>query len=438
MALKAPKARRQPSGQGPSGINSARTMKKSRQGTINIPLIIISGIVGIVSWVIGSILYSALIDSLHRVLLIGILFAGLTILLCGVVFIYSKASGNFEQNILTGDNNELSTFVVLMLAVIIIFLASMLFQWLYGLNIDKQILEPSSFVFIIDDSGSMATNDPSQERYRAISDALKDMPDSFDYIVYSFSDDSHIVREMAPKSDGLKEITGISSGGTSINGTLNQVLDDYEKGHWTGGASPKVILLTDGHATDIGLFTSIRGVLRRYVSDHISISTVGLGDVDTSLMTRIAKTTGGVFIDVKKASELSVAMTAAAKEYSSRDLLSARYQPSLNFLYGFLRILFLTLLGLGIGFSACVAYGLQDTVSLTLTASFISAFIGALLMELGTSLVGLSDRFMWLILWILISVVIAVKISSYVGRQQRTPRKPCMTPSSSARTVSKW
>ena len=187
-------------------------------------------------------------------------------------------------------------------------------------------------------------------------------------------------------------------------------------------SSPKVILLTDGYATDIGLFKSINSVLKTYVKNRISISTVGLGDVDTNLMNKIAKTTGGVFIDVSDASDLGDAMTSAATQYTSRDLLSTRYTTNLNFLYALLRIIFISILGIAIGFAAAIAYGSQESSTLIFVSSAIKSIVGAILMEIGTDVIGISDKLVWFVLWILISVTIATKQTIY-KRDPRTPSR---------------
>ena len=423
MALKEPKRKKQKYGRNipqPSSAGAnARPMRRSRQATVNLALLAITAASGVVLWILGSILYSSMADSASRPVLIGLMFGGLCAVLCTVILVYGVIAGTFEQNLITGSSGIFSTALILLGASVIVFLAGLLFQWIYGLNIGNQDQMPTSFVFVIDDSGSMAENDPDQERYKAIADVLEDMPDSFPYMVYGFSDDAYIVQEMLPKSAGVPEIAGRSSGMTEIKTALTRVMEDYQNGVWDGGDSPKVIMLTDGYATDVNLFSPIRGVLRDFASEHISISTVGLGVVDADLMKQIAEKTGGVFIDVAKASALSGAIDAAAKEFAGRDLLSSRYVPSLDFLYGFLRVLFLLILGTAIGFAAAVAYGVQESLSLTMAATLGKALFGALLMEIGTAL-GASAGFMWLLLWILLAATVAMKI---VGIRHSTSRR---------------
>lgn len=375
--------------------------------TIDIPLMIMTAIIGLVMWMIEHAIYAVCVDTMPRVLLIGLLFMVFALVLLVAVHIHSNIKGIYEQNVLTGGTGELSAMLSILLAVVLTFLLAMLFQWIYGLDLGEANTEPTSYIFLIDDSGSMELSDPTQERYKAIADVLEGQPESFNYMVYGFSNDTAVLREMGPISDGIDELSGENYGGTEIKAALNYIMDDYDNGAWDGGENPKVVLLTDGYATDIGFFSSVSKTLRRYVSAHITVSTVGLGDVDTSLMNQIANTTGGVFVDVSDAADLSEAMSSAARESTSRDLLSERYMVSWSALYGVLRVLFLSVLGSLIGIGITIAYGLQDTSTVTILSAVIESFVGALIMEIGTVVLGLPVGLMWLILWILIAITLA-------------------------------
>ena len=244
----------------------------------------------------------------------------------------------------------------------------------------------------------MSTNDPDQLRYSAIDVELKDMPSDFDYMIYSFSDNVSIQKQMTPISSGIPEIHGLSTGGTAIRSALSTVISDYKNGVWDGGDSPRVILLTDGCATDIGLFNLIGSILKEFKSEKISISTVGLGIVDKKLMDKIAKTTCGVFIDVSEAAELSDALSHAAVSHAERDLLSDRHLAKLDWLYGLLRVLFLFIIGTCIGLACGVLYGVPDSFSIIAISSAIKSLVGAISMEVGICTIGIPVKIMWLIL----------------------------------------
>lgn len=440
MALKPPKQRRRstmsPTDAGSSNNSGTHSLQRSKPTDPNILLIPITVVTGIILWIVERAIYSALLDSIPRNVLIGVIFGVLTLGLTLVVFCYSSFAGIFNENVITGSSGSGRVIVLLLTGIIIMFGAGTLFQWLYSLNPNNENIVPTSYVFVIDDSGSMQDNDSSGERYKAIREVLKDMPDDFPYMVYSFSNDVAIVKKMGPISDGIPQIEGNYSGGTEIKFTLTKIMEDMENGVWDGGETPKVILLTDGYATDIGWFTNISKILKQYATKHVSVSTVGLGHVDTNLMNKIAKSTGGVFIDVSDAAALSEAMNTAAREYADRDLLSTRYISSLSVLYGFLRILFLSLLGCGLGFLVAIAYGFQDSTSLIIVSSIVKSVLGAVIMELGTSVLGFSDKFMWLVLWMLLSITLATKVASSHNRRERTLQRPSRSANKTQRRLS--
>lgn len=390
-----------------------------RSTQFNLVMLIASLVLGVVSWILGLLVYNATVDVWPRPLVIGVSFGILALVVLVGVFIVSTLQGTFSENILTGGGSG-SVLVIVFLAVILIIALGSLFQWIYGLHYEKEQTDPTSYIFVIDDSGSMESNDPNQQRYTAINEVLEKKPTDFPYMVYGFSDQVSLLREMAPVSSGNSSFVGNSYGGTSIKGALDQVILDYQNNVWDGGNSPKVILLTDGYATDLGWFTSINSTLKQYSQNHISVSTVGLGSVDKSLMQKIASKTGGVFVDIANASMLGEAMESAANEYFVDDLLTTRYSSRMGFLFGFLRILFITILGSCVGFISAVAYGQMDASSLVILSSVIQSLIGAVLMEVLTSVAGLSDRFCWFILWILIAAMMCTQMVTY----RRGPSRP--------------
>lgn len=388
--------------------------------TINGFLIAATILTGILAWAVGNFIYTALHDTMSRPLLIGIIFVILYGMLGIVVFSTSNLKGYFRKNIITGSSSAGGILLLLLAAGAVVFVAAALFQWIYGLSFGQTDSGPTSFIFVIDDSESMLDSDPQRARYAAIPTVLAGMDKDFPYMIYRFSDNIERIRDMAPISAGVSAPTGLSAGRTAIRAALSQVAADCENGVWEGGSRPKVILLTDGHATDMDYLSDIDPVLKRLTAAQISVSTIGLGAADRPLLDRIAQTTDGIFVDVSDVSELSAAMMSAAGRAAERDLVSAREAGSLGVLYGILRILFLTLLGTAIGLLMAVAYGFQDAVGLIAGSSVIKAVVGALFMELGTA-AGLPAKIMWLILWIMIALTIASKILPKRKTVERTP-----------------
>ena len=78
-----------------------------------------------------------------------------------------------------------------------------------------------------------------------------------------------------------------------------------------------------------------------------------------------------------------------------------------------LRIIFISILGVIIGFATAVAYGVQESSTLIVVSSAIKSVVGAILMEVCTDVMGFSDKIIWLVLWILISLTLATKHTTY-------------------------
>lgn len=394
-------------------------MRKRQE--LNLPILIITLILGSAVWFLCAALHRTLEDSVPAPLLIGLLFGILALALAVAVFLVSSIFGTFEKNLISGGSDSL-TIVFLLIGVLLLTGMAALFQWIYGLRFRPEAVDPTSYIFLIDDSGSMADNDPQQLRYEAISQVLQDKNIDFPYMVYGFADEITLLREMQPVSAGVEQMMGISYGGTSIKLALERVLDDYQNKRWNGGDAPKVVLLTDGYPTDFESFSAISGILKKYNQHNISISTVGLGGADAALMRKIANRTNGIFVDIRDAALLADAMTSAAVHFSVGDLVTTRYDSgSLSGLFGFLRVLFVTALGAGIGLLVMVAYGQSDSMQLILLSSIIKSLVGSLLLELLTSLLDFSDSPLWFLLWILIAATFCTRtVSTPSGKSNRS------------------
>jgi uncharacterized protein YegL len=375
-----------------------------------VKLIILSLILGFVSWIAGLIIYAAFYDTLPLMGLIGVIFAILAAVVMIGVHLISVFCNAYDDPLIPIPDFPGVAFVIIIVGIVVTLLLGSVFQWIYGLNAQEITTEPTSYIFVIDDSGSTDETDPNMMRYSAINAVLEDKDESFPYMVYSFGSDTTVIRPMGAISEGTQLSDNRCSGGTAIRGALNQVMEDYESGQWEGGAYPKVILLTDGYAQDCHLRFLLNRTLKKYNKANISISTVGLEQVDEDLMQTIADTTNGVYINVSDASMLNTAMAAATKTITvARDLLSVRPPVKNGALFAILRIVFVAVLGMLLGGLVCVCYGNEDSIELILISSGIKAIIGALVMELGTNVFGMSAKFAWLILWLLLALTIAMK-----------------------------
>lgn len=387
---------------------------------------VLSVVAAIPLWSLCSRLSLRFGEQLPHPILIALFFT----LLFGGVFLVTLAasllSGSFDRNsVLYGGFPRIALYFVC--GILSVFLLSGILEYLYELSPKLAESSPTSYIIVTDESGSMETNDPHGLRHDAIPELLDGMPDDFPYMIYAFSGSPHIVRDMSPISDGydwqqycstsetgfLAFLRQLLSGGTAIRTTVQQILDDCKNGVWKGGKCPKVIFLTDGWATDMNSFflwrkKDLYTSLHEYQKLGITISTVGLGDVDRTLMQNMANITGGIFVHCDDASQLSIAMKSAAVSFAERDLLSPRHISRFNALYGLLRILFLTLIGTLLGSLMTLAYTEDTSIRLICLSSAICATVGGLLMELG-SLMGVPQTVLCPVLFPLLAVTLGYR-----------------------------
>lgn len=387
-------------------------MRNIMKSHINKIVALMSVFAGVLAWFGCRYIYTTYGDNLSGPVMIGSLCTFLFTAVFLVVLLGSMVTGSFNKDCnLYEDFSQMATYFICSL--IGVFVLSMGLEFIYESNPNIKSIEPTSYIFVIDESGSMSGNDPSGLRYEAIPEIMKATSEGFPYMVYTFSNDTQVVRDMGPLDTEYEPIPVNSNGGTSIRGTILRILQDYKNGVWDGGSNPKVVFLTDGYATDLsngflwfkGNIPEFNAALEEYNNLGINISTVGLGSVDREIMTKMAETTGGVFVNIQNASDLAAAMKTAATSYSDRDLLSIRYMKYWDALYGFLRIMFLTIIGTAIGSLMLLAYMEDSSIPIIIASSLICSLIGSILFEIGLK-IGVFQSLLWLVLWFLFSLTL--------------------------------
>ena len=385
-------------------------MRNVMKSHINKTVALMSVFAGVLSWFGCHYIYTSYSDKLSESVMIGSLCAVLFAAVFLTVLLGSMITGSFnKESELFVDFGHMAAYFICSL--IGIFVLVMGLEFIYECNPNIKSIEPTSYIFVIDESGSMSGNDPGGLRYEAIPEIMKATEKGFLYMVYTFSDDTQIIRDMAPLDAEYEPIPVNSDGGTAICGTIIRILQDYKNGVWDGGSNPKVVFLTDGSATDLsngflwfrGNMPEFNAAIEEYYDLDINISTVGLGSVDREIMTKMAETTGGVFVNIQNASDLASAMKNAASFYSDRNLLSIRYMKRWDTLYGFLRILFLTIIGTVIGSLMLLAYMEDSSIPIIIVSSIICSLIGSVLFEIGLK-IGVYQSLLWIVLWALFSL----------------------------------
>lgn len=343
--------------------------------------ILVGGAVGVADW----FLYDALVDSMPRYVLIPILLAILAVAVTATIFIMAKVTEDTDEEIwfLNGTGALIIGLVVLL---VVLFGVSVGLEYLYDTDV-VVTSQPTSYIFLLDESGSMFSNDEYGERNNAVNYMMSTLPTDTPYAVYVFAANAACARPMAPFSMGAyvadEDLNYAMDGGdTAIRNGLQTILNDYYRGAFaTGGNNPRVILLSDGSASDISIYSGM-DILDDYRAAGISISAVGLGYDDQQTMSMIAGETGGDYIHIDNASQLSASFSSVARSNTDRDLFSERRNVSSDTLYAVLRVLFLTVLGAIIAVMKAVALAKDDSKWLVIIAGCIASLVGALAVEL--------------------------------------------------------
>lgn len=362
-------------------------------------MLIGTAITGALYFMVGEILYKALYGRIYTPLLIGIYFLGLMLFVILGINIISMTMNRS----LRGYSDIVLRCLLLCLAVLA---AAGVFEFLYELNFRRKSAEPTSYVYIMDNSGSMENNDPTNKRYDAIQSTLENKKPEFPFAVYSFANDSEVLRPMGPVSQGTEFAMEAPNGGTGILSVIERLHDDIENGAIDLGDNGRVLFFTDGHATDmLPIFgkASLNKVLEKFSKKDISISTVGLGDPDDELMNMIAKKTGGIYVRAEDASNLEEAMEEAISSSSDRNLLDYRDRVKLDFLYMLIR--FLAVLAIGLLLAMVKTYicePFMDTRPVWMT-SVVCSLLAAACVEFGMNKLGLLPMLMRLLMCILLA-----------------------------------
>ncbi|WP_294578410.1 vWA domain-containing protein [uncultured Thomasclavelia sp.] len=393
--------------------NQFKTSSKTNKSFDFITLLV-SLIGGIAGYFISGYVYQVINDSWWSPLAIGIRLLIFFLVVFGFVLGYSLIKGNLQQS----RNSIGKNITFLIITAVLVFILAAFFEFIYEMDFFKKPIvtsDASAYIFVIDNSSSMDNNDPDNLRYAAINDIMADKSADFLCAVYSFNEQVICQRDFAPKSLSSGNLEPLNSGQTYIKKALQEILNEYQNNRFSA-AKPglKVLFLSDGNGSDISGIDDISSILDEYLNNNIAISTVGLGNDDETLMQEIAYRTGGIYVSIDDASQLSTAMTSAIEQSSNpyaRTLFTYRNVPSLDILYALMRIIFTVALGLLISVSMIFATGKDNDYSLLIIGSIITSVIAGILLELGINLFKLDPSLMTLIYMLLVASIFVYMIS---------------------------
>ncbi len=302
-------------------------------------------------------------------------------LFIGIAVYFIGKSGNYQSYTKVNKKQWLAAFVLM------IFL-SLLFEFLYSsISLKAKGQDFSSYLFVVDNSGSMDNTDPDGIRYQAIDKLLGNKDSKFEYAIYKFSDSAELAREMSPIDNSIKEQEIVNAGGTQIANALRTVLGDIQSGKMVLGNDSRVILLSDGQATDVDSsnMDEYNKMLEQFKEQEITISTVGMTHkADTSLLMHTAESTGGMFVSVDNVEQLEQEMKQMVEETEEdRSLLKASTGDNINWLFMVLRVLFIICLGIIIAVEKAILCERFLNTNTVLSSSVAGSVMAGIFMEAG-------------------------------------------------------
>lgn len=357
-------------------------MSKSRY---SIKMLMGSILAGVLCGLAGELFYQQVERTMSHIIMTTIYFTGMYLLLGLAVY----GIGRLGYASFGGSVNRRQW----MTAFILMALLSALFAWIYGWIGTGGRERVSSYLFVIDNSGSMDQTDPSGMRYQAIEKLLENKDPDFSYGIYHFSDSAQLVRKMAPVSAGGPVQEPENGGGTAVIHALDTILDDLDTGTLQLDHHCRMILLSDGYATDVSDTTRYECIrrLEQFADRGISISTVGMtGGVDTQLLMLAADKTGGTYVSVQNVEQLEEGMRHAAQaEEGSRNLLGYRSEKDTGLLFSAMRIFFVIVLGMLIAVEKTVLCERFLNTNSVLASSMIGSALAGICLEAGMNTLGL-------------------------------------------------
>lgn len=235
--------------------------------------------IGCIFFVIGQILYPVFSEKVWSPLGISLYFLVFAIIFVISMFVLNQARRDYSYWV---KNNKKATvkkaYIRGLICVLALLIFSGVFEFLYELGSVK-IPEPTSYVFLIDDSASMGGNDPEFKRSDAIAEIMKD--ESLPYSVYKFTSSSTLLKTVGSYSK-RDEYDFVSEGGTDILGSLNSVLDDINNSRAHYGQNPKILLLSDGDSSKFGLSS----VVKKCTDNGVVVSTIGF-NIESALLQKL-------------------------------------------------------------------------------------------------------------------------------------------------------
>ena len=284
---------------------------------------------------IGGLAGAALAVIFNRLVIRGLLESVLNLRLCSVLMIGSAMmltgcgalAGLYLSRAFYPARLRLNPAagVIAALAAAALLAAGCLMQFLYSLGGVSAAVPADDYIFVIDDSGSMAGTDPENARVTSMQYLMNRLTPENRIGMIFFSDGVSYESPLSPVSEAkLSECAQAvsqlrSSGGTNLNGAIFHALG------MPGAENPErlteIVLLTDGESR----WVRKKQIAKLCAEYNVRVSAIALSDaVNARVLQKITRITGGALYPVTELDGLTDAYSKVGVVSNVRDLLGLR------------------------------------------------------------------------------------------------------------------
>ena len=171
-----------------------------------------------------------------------------------------------------------------------------------------------NIAFVVDLSGSMSGSKLTTTKF-AINSFLDILEENDRAGLITFTTYSSVRGNLTTDIPSLKGIVNnmYASGGTSIYTGLNSAVEMLSTDDASG--YDMVIVFTDGYDSSYTTYdANYKSIVDKAVENDICIYAIGIGQVDTGILTKVAETTGGNYYHASLVSELEEKMNEVKEE----------------------------------------------------------------------------------------------------------------------------
>lgn len=401
---------------------------------INLAMLGMSTIGGVIGFIIGEVIIGAYKYKLSHGVLMGVYFGVLALCIGSMCLIAEMI--NPRLNGFTWKNNYLKTSFKFLVpcTLIVLFIAGMIFQFLYEAGIGKA-KKINDVVFAMDTSGSMSKTDPNNERFSAALDLLNSMNEENRVSFYRFDDTAEQIFPMTEVTDKAKKDIEEklkqhenAKGNTNMREALLKAYDEI-KISGKSGRNAMIILLSDGGDT-YDLAQKFDETMKPFKNKGIPIYTIGMSNENNFyILKKISRESNGNYYSVKEVKDLKGVFNKIYKDTQQRLLIDKRdgvYESS--YFYMMLRILLIAIIGCLIAAGVSFVFDNKNLLKGFLVGGFIGGIAAGTIIEIGflyLPWIGFVHRALADIIMALIFTLIPVKVDvknyskgSYIGKNK--------------------